>query len=283
LKSPVSYRKISCPNCQSDHYTCFIQGTVLDTYRFYAKLEGFDKLDYVRCKSCGLIYSNPRLTYTDTTLNDLFPEHVEKRRKEHSNKEKELLAKKTAMVNKVAELLEGRCGKFLEIGCGPGYALAAAKACGFEVIGTELFQGFIEICQKKGFDVIPGKINVVSFPSESFDVVFLDDVLEHLDDPFKYMDEIVRVTKPGGIAFIHTWVIDEPTTVQAAFGKDWRSDMNLDLTAHTTIFPTQLLLDQLSRRGLIPIPEETSCWAPDSDSRINAIKFCDFYTRKMIS
>lgn len=280
MKAPVSYRKISCPNCKSDYYSCFIQGKALDTYRFYARLEGFDKLDYVRCKNCGLIYSNPRLTYTDSTLNDLFPEHVEQRRKEHIGKEEILLTERAKLVTKVARLLGDRRGRFLEIGCGLGYALVAAKECGFDVVGTELFQGFVEICKEKGFDVIPGKINTIPFPSESFDVVFLNDVLEHLDEPFDYMDEIARVTKPEGIAFIHTWVIDEPTTVQAAFGEDWRSDMNLDLTAHTTIFPTRLLLDQLSRRGLTPITEETVCWAPDSDSPVNAIKFCDFYTRK---
>ncbi len=277
----VSYRKIDCPNCRSDQYEHFITGKELVTYQHYKKLEGFGQINYVRCKACGLIYSNPRLVYTNTTLNNISPTHVERRRKRNQPFQEKLLRKKAKMLETIVNILGERRGQFLEVGCGLGYALVAARDQGFEVVATELYPGYIEICRAQGFNVIPGNVHSIPFPDRSCDVVFLDDVLEHLDQPFDFLDEVSRVLKPGGVAFLHTWVIDEPTTVQAGFGEDWRLDTNLDLTAHTTIFPTPLLLAQCVRRGLIPLPEKTFSWPPSFERpEENSIKFCGFYTRK---
>lgn len=277
----ASYRKIDCPNCQSNQYEHFITGKELATYRHYKKLEGFGQINYVRCRECGLIYSNPRLVYTNTTLNNLSPTHVERRQKRNRPFQEKFLKKKARMIGKIVKLLGDRRGQFLEVGCGLGYALVAARDQGFEVVATELYQGYIDICREQGFNVIPGNVHSLPFPDKSFDVVFLDDVLEHLDQPFEFLDEVSRVVKPGGIAFMHTWVIDEPTTVQAGFGDDWRADKNLDLIAHTTIFPTPLLLAQFACRGLVPLPGETFSWPPSFERpEEHSIKFCGFYTRR---
>ena len=226
-----------------------------------------------------MIFSTPRFVYTDSLLNDLFPDHVARRAQAFASRKPKLAAQKAHRVNQVATLLNERRGRFLEIGCGFGFGLAAAVAHGFDAVGTELYQGFIDACREQGLTVYPGTIEGIPFPDQSCQVVFLDDVLEHLDQPFDYLKEIARVLEPGGVAMIHTWVIDKPTTVQAAFGEEWRSNLNLDLTAHTTIFPTQLLLDQLEQRGLVHVAAASS-WTAGSEAA-SAIQFCDFYLRKI--
>jgi SAM-dependent methyltransferase len=63
--------------------------------------------------------------------------------------------------------------------------------------------------------------NLNSFPypldGESFDEVYLDNCLEHLDDVMRVMEEVHRVCKPGGLVkvivpyFRSTWAFVDPT------------------------------------------------------------------------
>lgn len=273
------YREISCPSCGCPTAALFVEGRELDTFRFYARLDGFERLNYVRCLRCGLIYSNPRLAYTESTLEQVSPGHVARRLEKQATIQERIRRGKARKVERIVRLAGTARGRFLDVGCGSGFGLEAASARGFECVGTELYAGFIEVCRAKGLNVVPGTIEGLSFPDASFSVVFLDDVLEHLDQPFAHLDEIARVLQPGGILYVNTWVIDDPTTVAAAFGPEWRKDMNLDLTAHTTIYPTRLLLDHLRRRGMTP-QMEFSTWRAGDGAAAHAVQFCDFLAVK---
>lgn len=255
------------------------EGHELDTFRFYSRLNGFEQVNYVRCLRCGLLFSNPHLIYTESTLESISPQHVARRWKRYEPVQEKLRRNKARKLEQVVRLMGGERGRFLEIGCGFGFGLEAALSHGFDPIGTELYSGFVDACRAKGLNVIPGTVEGIPFPDASCAVVFLDDVLEHFDQPFTYLDEIQRVLQPGGVLFAHTWAIDEPTTVEAAFGPEWRTDPNLDLTAHTTIYPTPLLLDALARRGMVP-QLEASTWHAQQGIATHAIQFCDFLARK---
>lgn len=96
----------------------------------------------------------------------------------------------------------------LDVGCGPGTItldLAAAVAPG-AVIGVDLEPLVIEqACQlsKKGsttncsFDT--GDCYRLDFSDDSFDVVHVHQVLQHLSEPVNALREMLRVTKSGGI------------------------------------------------------------------------------------
>lgn len=55
------------------------------------------------------------------------------------------------------------------------------------------------------------------FESDSIDQVYLDNVLEHLDEPMRVMEEVHRITKPGGGVkvivpyFRSVWAFIDPT------------------------------------------------------------------------
>jgi SAM-dependent methyltransferase len=40
------------------------------------------------------------------------------------------------------------------------------------------------------------------FADATFDICYSSNVLEHVDDPWRMADEMVRVTRPGGLTFI---------------------------------------------------------------------------------
>ena len=62
-------------------------------------------------------------------------------------------------------------------------------------------------------------LNVFPYPFEvdSIDQVYLDNVLEHLDQPMRVMEEVYRITKPGGMVkvivpyFRSKWAFIDPT------------------------------------------------------------------------
>ena len=281
--SALAYDIVACPNCGNEDQEIFAVGTELASYRLYEQFNDFNKLNYVICPDCRLIFANPRLRYTDNTLDDLFPTHVQEQAEQNRPKRTVRLQSVCNKVADIADLLGARSGCFLEIGCGFGYAQTAATALGFEAIGTELYSDYIKRGLSEGLDIRQGSVDRIMFDDDTDDVLYMEDVLEHLKDPFTYLDEAARVVKNGGILFVHTWAIGEPGNVFDAFGADWREDYNLDLTAHTTIFPRQLLKDALTDRGfeikkadLLGELEQP----PASPGADRHIQFWDYYCRK---
>lgn len=49
-----------------------------------------------------------------------------------------------------------------------------------------------------------GDAGVIPYPDNQFDLVFADNVVEHLDDPEAVFSEVTRVLKPGGIFLFKT-------------------------------------------------------------------------------
>ncbi len=108
------------------------------------------------------------------------------------------------------EDLEDVSGRVLEIGCGAG---GMAKAIKFyrpdlDVSGIDISKKAINQARKdsSGVKFLKGNAYKIPFKDKSFDAVLMFDLLEHLDDPPKSLNEIRRVLKPGGVfsAFVPT-------------------------------------------------------------------------------
>lgn len=94
-----------------------------------------------------------------------------------------------------------RSGDFLEIGCAAGATLKEAQAHGFTTVGVELSREMAEWgTANLGIDIRIGTVEEQKFPSSSFNVVYLGDVIEHLRYPADVLNEIHRILRPDGIA-----------------------------------------------------------------------------------
>lgn len=64
----------------------------------------------------------------------------------------------------------------------------------------------VELAKSYGFKAITGQITKLTFADRSFDVTHCSHVIEHLGYPeiIIAIDELVRITKPGGIIIIRT-------------------------------------------------------------------------------
>jgi SAM-dependent methyltransferase len=90
--------------------------------------------------------------------------------------------------------------RICELGCGTGGNLAAV-ADRHDVIGVECSPHALEYARRRlGDRVIRGSLpDDIALPSDSFDVVLLTDVLEHIEDDTPSAATAMRLLRPGGI------------------------------------------------------------------------------------
>ena len=102
-------------------------------------------------------------------------------------------------------------GRLLEVGCGRGYFLEVARAKGWQPVGTELSAEACDRVRSKGFEVILGQVSDLSLTPETFDVVVLLEVVEHMEKPLQEMRELFHLLRPGGLLYVTTPNFDSLT------------------------------------------------------------------------
>lgn len=93
--------------------------------------------------------------------------------------------------------------RVLDLGAGAGIVEAmnfrgnAQRMCGVDLDPRVEINPFLD----EGLVSDAGR---VPYPDESFDVVFADNVMEHLEDPVGVFSEVARVLRPGGKLLLKT-------------------------------------------------------------------------------
>ncbi len=93
-------------------------------------------------------------------------------------------------------------GNILDVGCGNGGWLSRLKNAGWKTKGVEIDGPAAQAANEAGIPVFCGTLIDAIFPDNSFDVVRLHYVFEHLINPKETLDEIKRILKPDGICLI---------------------------------------------------------------------------------
>jgi SAM-dependent methyltransferase len=95
-------------------------------------------------------------------------------------------------------------GRLLDAGAAYGTFLTLASET-YTCVGVELSQYAATVAAKEfHVDVKNGSIENAPFPNECFDVVVMWDIVEHLRNPVRALQEVYRVLRPGGICFVST-------------------------------------------------------------------------------
>jgi SAM-dependent methyltransferase len=97
-----------------------------------------------------------------------------------------------------------RGGRLLDVGCGAGTFLRAARRSGWEAVGVEVSATAAEHNRAEGFEVFNGELAEARYPEGEFDVVVLSEVLEHVPEPREMLREVLRVMRPGGLLWATT-------------------------------------------------------------------------------
>jgi SAM-dependent methyltransferase len=97
-----------------------------------------------------------------------------------------------------------RNGRWLDIGCGAGGLMRAASRRGWTAVGTEVAPQAAEAVRAQGFEVHLGALEEASLEEESFDVVSLVEVLEHVPDPAGLLEGAAQLIRRGGVVYVTT-------------------------------------------------------------------------------
>ncbi len=102
-------------------------------------------------------------------------------------------------------LQEGKKGRILDFGCGSGLFIHEfeKRYPAIDGYGIDIAQEAINFCKKRGLNrVYKFSGRRIPFPADTFDLVTVIDVLEHIKDDSTTLHEIKRVLKKGGLAII---------------------------------------------------------------------------------
>ena len=86
----------------------------------------------------------------------------------------------------------------LDVGCGSGLSLLEAKELGAHVFGIEADPNVRRIAEELGLQIHIGSLYDKPFENVSFDLIVLNQVIEHIPDPGKAMDELKKRLNPNG-------------------------------------------------------------------------------------
>jgi 2-polyprenyl-6-hydroxyphenyl methylase / 3-demethylubiquinone-9 3-methyltransferase len=98
--------------------------------------------------------------------------------------------------------------KVLDCGCGRGFYLKVVSVAfpDLKLYGTDLNNNYLTTAQKtianKDVKLSVGNAEDLSFNENYFDAVIASEILEHVENDGKVLEEIKRILKPNGIAMI---------------------------------------------------------------------------------
>ncbi|MDB5175738.1 MAG: class SAM-dependent methyltransferase [Candidatus Saccharibacteria bacterium] len=101
---------------------------------------------------------------------------------------------------KVSGITKGRA---IELGCGEGFSTERLRKIlpeGITLDASEFVEQLVPLAQAKNptVTITQESIYELQHKPESYDLVFLLEVLEHLDYPEQALEEITKILKPGG-------------------------------------------------------------------------------------
>jgi SAM-dependent methyltransferase len=146
--------------------------------------------------------------------------------------------------------------RILEIGCGRGLLLSALARLGHECHGTERSSLAAKRAQSiMGVKVYTVPLDRCNLEKESFDLVILWHVLEHLEKPDQTLAQVFQLLRTDGLLVLE---VPNLSSLQSRLtGKRW---LHLDIERHLFHFTADGLRRLLSATGFILIKESTFSW-----------------------
>jgi 2-polyprenyl-3-methyl-5-hydroxy-6-metoxy-1,4-benzoquinol methylase len=145
-------------------------------------------------------------------------------------------------------------GRFLEVGCGEGWLLAAAQAAGFEVSGLDFSDDGLkrfhpELLASASFGDAFEDLERLIDAGARFDVVALEHVLEHVLEPERLLRRLPRLIAPGGVCAITVPNDFSPLQLAARATGHIDRDFWLAPPQHLNYFEAKSLTTLLGRLG----------------------------------
>ena len=214
-----------------------------------------NEFNLVKCMNCGLVYLNPQPQHEElvkyypddygpysTDSMDMFKigpigNFVKKIRDSLFWKDKSK-SKDLDKSNK----------NYFDFGCGGGDSLVAIREAHpfWNIEGSDINTHACEKARSRGFKIYTGRINELKLQKDFYDIININHVIEHLNDPLHTVESLVEFLSPGGELIISTPNFD--SFAAKIFRSYWYAT---DAPRHLYLFSTQTLSELLKKTGLI--------------------------------
>jgi SAM-dependent methyltransferase len=185
MKAPDLVGRGSCPLCGSGEHVPHIE---------------FPDIPVVRCKSCGFLFSGRVMSTSG--MNQYYRSNFDSERHRQGQY---INARINAWAIQI--LLPIKSWKsLLDVGTGYGYllhqmaALEGVSAIGVELSEKEASYGINHL----GVDIRNTALSSAGLIKGSFDLVSCFEVVEHIQDPASFLEELLAYVRPGGFLLVMT-------------------------------------------------------------------------------
>lgn len=176
---------MNCPYCNSEkNKNSYMQSTFFNGKKF----------DYLKCKDCDIIYIQPFPDEKDYLA--MYPPTYQSELTKSKSLIYDDLFKKIKQFSKTART-------FLDYGCGNGELLNQAQTQNYIVSGVEYNQDYIKLLKNNHPTIDFYNLNEFNFSSSKYDVIVLNNVLEHVTNPNDLIQSLkLKLTTEGILVVI---------------------------------------------------------------------------------
>jgi 2-polyprenyl-3-methyl-5-hydroxy-6-metoxy-1,4-benzoquinol methylase len=260
----------ACPLCAARQEEELLTVPATDGEEFYR---------LVRCGQCGLGYQNPRPT--PASISRFYPVDYECYQPRSAKRTPGLIGKLRSNLERIVlayyygvpPLLKSplsRClaiaagpwfrpsqtslgaipytgeGRLLDFGCGAGWYAHRMRMRGWNVTGMDFsIHAARQTSHRFGIPVLLGTFPHPQVPPQSFDVITMGQVLEHVHEPQRVVQAAAEALRPGGLLVISVPNLD--SWGYRFFGSAWSP---LDLPRHLIHFTPDSLRRMVEQAGL---------------------------------
>ncbi len=155
-----------------------------------------NELEVVRCQVCRSAYCPYMPWYTSERYYMDYYSH-------HGLDEPPVVIKRLKEITS-AFSQHRETNRLLDVGCGGGLLLQAARENGWNAQGVDVSISSVDHVRSLGFEVFHGELNELQLAGEQFDVITAAEIIEHLFDPVTVLKEAHRLLRPGGLLWVTT-------------------------------------------------------------------------------
>jgi 2-polyprenyl-3-methyl-5-hydroxy-6-metoxy-1,4-benzoquinol methylase len=207
--------EVNCYLCHSKAHKVIFSQSGYDQYLDLINSELLkEKREIVECSNCKLIYRNPQLEedevkilyekFRDYSIRDESPDEYFDRITSYPKGESENI-EKIEWLKKYYNRKPGVNNLLLDIGCGGGVFIHTFREYfrNWNVFGIEPTKSFAELAMRRtGAVVIADQFSKNLFENLKFDLITINQVLEHIKNPINFLMDVAHLLNPDGQIYL---------------------------------------------------------------------------------